>query len=158
MISSGAIRGTQLGEVVTKGDLRKVYPYDNKVVEFKLTGKQFREAILWMLRDESIDAPIDGGEFYQLSKGVRIVYNQKEHRLETFELNGRSIQDDDLIKIAMGDFHYNNIEHFLQIKHEDILKNGPLKTLSSSGYVIIEERMSGVPLIRVDKEERITIK
>ena len=158
MISSGAIRGERLGEVVTKGDLRKVFPYDNKVVEYKLTGKQFREALLWMFRDESIDDPYDGGEFYQLSRGVKVVYNQKEHRIETLELNGHAVQDDDVIKIAMGDFHYNNIDNFLHLDKEDIKKNGPVKALSSSDYVIIEERMSGVPLIRVDKEERIIIK
>ena len=158
MISSGAIRGERLGEVVTKGDLRKVFPYDNKVVEYKLTGKQFRDALLWMFRDESIDAPDDGGEFYQLSRGVKVVYNQKKHRIETLELNGRAVGDDDLIKIAMGDFHYNNIDNFLHLDKEDIKKNGPVKTLSSSDYIIIEERMSGVPLIRVDKEERIVIK
>ena len=158
MISSGAIRGERLGEVVTKGDLRKVFPYDNKVVEYKLTGKQFREALLWMFRDESIDDPYDGGEFYQLSRGVKVVYNQKEHRIETLELNGHAVQDDDVIKIAMGDFHYNNIDNFLHLDKEDIKKNGPVKTLSSSDYVIIEERMSGVPLNRVDKEERIIIK
>jgi 5'-nucleotidase len=157
-ISSGAIRGQQLGEVVTKGDLRKVFPYDNKVVEFKLTGKQLREALLFMFRDESIDAPDDGGEFYQLSKGVKVVYNRQEHRLETLELNGHAIQDDDMIKVAMGDFHYNNIDDFLQLNKDDIKKNGTVKTLSSSDYIIVEERMSGVPLIRVDKEERITIK
>jgi 5'-nucleotidase len=157
-ISSGAIRGQQLGEVVTKGDLRKVFPYDNKVVEFKLTGKQLREALLFMFRDESIDAPDDGGEFYQLSKGVKVVYNRQEHRLETLELNGHAIQDDDMIKVAMGDFHYNNIDNFLQLNKDDIKKNGTVKTLSSSDYIIVEERMSGVPLIRVDKEERITIK
>lgn len=157
-ISSGAIRGQQLGEVVTKGDLRKVFPYDNKVVEFKLTGKQLREALLYMFRDESIDAPDDGGEFYQLSKGVKVVYNRQEHRLETLELNGHAVQDDDMIKVAMGDFHYNNIESFLQLNKDDIKKNGTVKTLSSSDYIIVEERMSGVPLIRVDKEERITIK
>ena len=158
MISSGAIRGKELGEVVTKGDLRKVFPYDNKVVEFKLTGRQLRDALMFMLRDESIDDPDDGGEFYQLSKGFKLVYNQKEHRFETLELNGKEVQDDDLIKIAMGDFHYNNIDKFLQLKKEDIKKNGPVKTLSSSDYIIIEERMSGVPLIRVDKEPRIVIK
>ena len=158
MISSGAIRGERLGEVVTKGDLRKVFPYDNKVVEYKLTGKQFREALQWMFRDESIDDPYDGGEFYQLSRGVKVVYNQKEHRLETLELNGRAIEDDDMLKIAMGDFHYNNIDNFLHLKKEDLKKNGTVKTLSSSDYVIIEERMSGVPLIRVDREERIIIK
>ena len=158
MISSGAIRGERLGEVVTKGDLRKVFPYDNKVVEYKLTGKQFREALLWMFRDEAIDDPYDGGEFYQLSRGVKVVYNQKEHRLETLELNGRAIEDDDMLKIAMGDFHYNNIDNFLHLKKEDLKKNGTVKTLSSSDYVIIEERMSGVPLIRVDREERIIIK
>jgi 5'-nucleotidase len=157
-ISSGAIRGQQLGEVVTKGDLRKVFPYDNKVVEFKLTGKQLREALLFMFRDESVDAPDDGGEFYQLSKGVKVVYNRQEHRLETLELNGHAIQDDDMIKVAMGDFHYNNIDNFLQLNKDDIKKNGTVKTLSSSDYIIVEERMSGVPLIRVDKEERITIK
>ena len=158
MISSGAIRGERLGEVVTKGDLRKVFPYDNKVVEYRLTGKQLREALLWMFRDESIDDPYDGGEFYQLSKGVKVVYNRKEHRLETLELNGRAVEDDDMIKIAMGDFHFNNIDNFLHLKKEDIKKNGTVKTLSSSDYVIIEERMSGVPLIRVDREERIIIK
>ena len=158
MISSGAIRGERLGEVVTKGDLRKVFPYDNKVVEYRMTGKQLRDALLWMFRDESIDDPYDGGEFYQLSKGVKVVYNQKEHRLETLELNGRAIEDDDMLKIAMGDFHYNNIDNFLHLKKEDLKKNGTVKTLSSSDYVIIEERMSGVPLIRVDREERIIIK
>ena len=157
-VSSGAIRGEVLGEVVTKGDLRKVYPYDNKLINFKITGKQLREALLWMFRDESVDAPYDGGEFFQLSKGVKVVYDRNEHRIEQLELNGRAVQDDDLIKVSMGDFQYANIEHFLHLKKADILKNGPLKTLSSSSYVIIEEHMSGVPLIRVDKEERIIIK
>ena len=156
-VSSGAIRGNRLGEVVTKGDLRKVYPYDNKVVECKLTGKQLREALLWMLRDESIDAPDDGGEFYQLSRGIKVVYSRAEHRLKALELNGKSVQDADLIKIAMGDFHYANIEKFLRLSKEDILRNGPVKTLSTSDYVIVEERMSGVPLIRVDREARVVI-
>ena len=127
-------------------------------MEFKLTGKQLRDALMWMFRDESIDAPDDGGEFYQLSKGVKVVYNQQEHRIETLELNGRAVQDDDVIKVAMGDFHYNNIESFLKLSKDDIKKNGTVKTLSSSDYIIVEERMSGVPLIRVNKEERITIK
>lgn len=157
-ISSGAIRGRVLGEVVTKGDLRKVFPYDNKIVECKFTGKQLREALMWIFRDESINAPFDGGEFYQLSKGIRIVYNQKEHRLEVLELNGRSVQDDDMIKVAMGDYHFSSIDKFFHLEKADIQKNGRVKTLSSSDYVIIEERMSGVPLVRVDKEERITIK
>ena len=157
-ISSGAIRGKELGEVVTKGDLRKVFPYDNKVVEFKMTGKQLREALLFMFRDESIDAPDDGGEFYQLSKGIKVVYNQAEHRLEALELNGREVQDEDIIKVAMGDFHYNNIDNFLRLRKEDLQKNGTVKTLSTSDYIIIEERMSGVPLIRVDKEPRIVIR
>ena len=157
-ISSGAIRGSELGEVVTKGDLRKVFPYDNKVVELKVTGKQLRDAFLWIFRDESINAPYDGGEFYQLSRGVKIVYDQKTHSIEQFELNGKSIQDDDLIKIGMGDYHYASLEQFFHIKKEDVKKNGRVKTLSSSNYLIVEERMSGVPLIRVDREERIIIK
>ena len=157
-IASGAIRGRVLGEVVTKGDLRKVFPYDNKVVECKFTGKQLRKALLWILRDESINAPFDGGEFYQLSKGIRIVYDQSKHNLEVLELNGRSVQDEDLIKVAMGDYHFSSIDRFFHLDKADIQKNGRVKTLSSSDYVIVEERMSGVPLIRVDKEERIVIK
>ena len=157
-IASGAIRGRVLGEVVTKGDLRGVFPYDNKVVECKFTGAQLRKALLWILRDESINAPFDGGEFYQLSKGIRIVYDQPKHSLEVLELNGRSVQDDDLIKVAMGDYHFSSIDKFFHLEKADIQKNGRVKTLSSSDYVIVEERMSGVPLIRVDKEPRIIIK
>lgn len=157
-IASGAIRGRVLGEVVTKGDLRGVFPYDNKVVECKFTGAQLRKALLWILRDESINAPYDGGEFYQLSKGIRIVYDQPKHSLEVLELNGRSVQDDDLIKVAMGDYHFSSIDKFFHLEKADIQKNGRVKTLSSSDYVIVEERMSGAPLIRVDKEPRIIIK
>jgi len=157
-IASGAIRGRVLGEVVTKGDLRGVFPYDNKVVECKFTGAQLRKALLWILRDESINAPFDGGEFYQLSKGIRIVYDQPKHSLEVLELNGRSVQDDDLIKVAMGDYHFSSIDKFFHLEKADIQKNGRVKTLSSSDYVIVEERMSGAPLIRVDKEPRIIIK
>lgn len=157
-IASGAIRGRVLGEVVTKGDLRGVFPYDNKVIECKFTGAQLRKALLWILRDESINAPYDGGEFYQLSKGIRIVYDQPKHSLEVLELNGRSVQDDDLIKVAMGDYHFSSIDKFFHLEKADIQKNGRVKTLSSSDYVIVEERMSGAPLIRVDKEPRIIIK
>ena len=157
-IASGAIRGRVLGEVVTKGDLRGVFPYDNKVIECKFTGAQLRKALLWILRDESINAPFDGGEFYQLSKGIRIVYDQPKHSLEVLELNGRSVQDDDLIKVAMGDYHFSSIDKFFHLEKADIQKNGRVKTLSSSDYVIVEERMSGAPLIRVDKEPRIIIK
>lgn len=157
-IASGAIRGRVLGEVVTKGDLRGVFPYDNKVIECKFTGAQLRKALLWILRDESINAPFDGGEFYQLSKGIRIVYDQPKHSLEVLELNGRSVQDDDLIKVAMGDYHFSSIDKFFHLEKADIQKNGRVKTLSSSDYVIVEERMSGAPLIRVDKEPRIIIR
>ena len=58
----------------------------------------------------------------------------------------------------MGDFHYANIEHFLHLKKEDNLKNGRAKTLSSSGHIIVEELMSNIPLVCVDKGERIVIK
>ena len=37
------------------------------------------------------------------------------------------------------------------------IKYGSVKTLSTSDYIIVEERMSGVPLIRVDREARIVI-
>ena len=112
--------------------------------------------LLHIYRDEAWLG--DHTEFYQLSKGFKVVYIRKEHCFETLQLNGRDVQDDDVLKIAMGDFHYANIEQFLNLRKEDISRNGPVKTLSSSDYVIVEERMSGAPLIRVDKEERIIIK
>ena len=42
------------------------------------------------------------------------------------------------------DAGYANIEKFLHLEKEDIKKNGRVKTLSSSDYIIVEERMSGV--------------
>ena len=83
-------------------------------------------------------------------------------RLESLAVSEEEIAEAELLvsddlKEALKLAHAN-IEKFLRIGKEAILENGPVKTLSSSDYVIIEERMSGVPLIRVDREERITIR
>jgi len=39
-------------------------------------------------------------------------------------INGKEVQDDDLFKVAIQSYHYTNIEEYLDLKPEDIERNG----------------------------------
>ncbi len=157
-IASGAIRKPTFGEVVTKGDLQEMYPFNNKIMEVIITGKQLKEALTWLLRDDTILNPEDHNEFYQLSHGIVCKYIQKEHRIESLKFNKKEVKDNDIFKIGLEEYHYNNMEEFLHINKEEALKNGPVKVLSTSSTEMLEEYMSSVPLICVNKEQRLVIK
>ena len=43
-------------------------------------------------------------EYYQLSKGMRVVYNRATHALEEFSLNGKPIEDDRVYRVGLQSF------------------------------------------------------
>jgi 5'-nucleotidase len=158
LMASGSIRKETLGPILTYQDLKEVVPYDEAVIMLSVTGKQFRHMMQFMLRDEAL-APDAHTEFYQLSKGMRILYNKTTRQIEEFKLNGEDITDERMIRIAVQDgFHYNSFTEFFDVPIEEVLANAKPRKVITSQFAIFEELLSSRQHIDSHVEGRIEIK
>ena len=139
LLGSGSIRKEKLGPVVTLQDLMEIFPFDDPIYLIKATGKQLKDMISYILRDEAFEG--DHTEFYQLSDGLKINYNKKSHKLNiTFE--DKEIEDEDIFKIGLQKYHYTNIKDCLNITVDELDKNGKSKVIATSCRDIVEEYLS----------------
>ena len=88
------------------------------------------------MRDE---AWVGETEFYQFSKGVRIVYRKSTHTIEELKFRGEDVTDDMRIKIGLQNYHYKNFDAFLGIPLEEVKKNMKPRVVATSVNNIIEE-------------------
>ena len=129
-MGSGSVRKTQLGPIVTFQDFTECYPYDGKSYGVKVTGAQLKRMLLHIYRDEAWLG--DHTEFYQLSKGMHVIYSKSKHELLKCELNGEEVQDDKIYVVGIQEFHYNNLEDFFNVTHEEVEANGKPSILTTS--------------------------
>ena len=95
-MGSGSVRKEKLGPIVTLKDFSECYPYDGKSYGFHVTGAQFKTMLKHIYRDEAWLG--EHTEFYQLSKGMHVVYSKSKHELLACELNGEEIKDDQIVQ------------------------------------------------------------
>ncbi len=139
LLGSGSIRAEQLGPVVTKGDLRVCFPYDDAVHLVYMTGAQLRHAMLRMLRDEALAGAHT--EFYQLSEGLLVEYDQASHSIIRFEFEGEPIADDRLFTVGLQHFHYMNLADSFDLTLAELRKNRMDRVIATSCTQIIEEKL-----------------
>ena len=156
LLGSGSIRKEELGPVVTLQDLLEIFPYDDSIHLTQVTGKQLKQMMLYMLRDEAFD----GGhtEFYQLSCGIYLEYSYKDKKIIKFSLDNQDIDDKTIYKIGLQKYHYLNFEECFNIKLKDIEKNGSIKVIATSCRDILEEYLTEHQRLNVDKLNRLVIK
>lgn len=140
LLGSGSVRNTEMGPIVLFSDLVECFPYDEPAYMLQVTGKQLKKMILFMLRDEMWEG--SHSEFYQFSEGMHVVYNRETHSFKEFMLHGKEIEDTQLYKVGMQHFHYKNVEAFLSVSPDEILKNGKVRMVSTSCREIIDEYLS----------------
>ncbi len=85
LIGSGSIRKDGLGPLVNYGDLVEIFPYDDAVHLLTISGATFRKIMQHMLREEAL---IKNSGFFQVSKGVKIIYSRSKGEFESFTFNG----------------------------------------------------------------------
>lgn len=139
LLGSGSIRTEKLGPVVTKGDLCECFPYDDGVHMVYATGAQLKHMLLHMLRDESFSG--DHCEFYQLSRGMLVEYDQKTHSLLRFEFEGTPIDEEKVYTLGIQHYHFLNIVDSFDITAEELDKNHKERMVSTSCTEIIEEAL-----------------
>ena len=139
LMASGSIRGESLGPIVTKGDFQICFPYDDTVHVLWWTGAQLKHAMMRMLRDEALAGAHT--EFYQLSEGLEVEYDQKTHSFLKFNFEGEPVTDDRVFTVGLQDYHFKNLEDSFDLKIEDIEKNHKARIAASSCVQVIEEML-----------------
>ena len=156
LLGSGSIRKEQLGPIVTLQDLMEVFPYDDSIHMVTITGKQLKEMIKYMLRDEAFEG--DHTEFYQFSEGLHVLYNLKNKKIEEFTLNGKEIKPSDIIKVGLQKYHYVNIEEAFNKKLEEVEELEKTRIVATSCRDVIEEYMSTHQHLDRKDGKRIVVK
>ena len=137
LMGSGSVRKYSMGPIVTFQDFTECYPYDGKSYGLKLTGAQLKKALLHIYRDEAWLG--DHTEFYQLSKGMHVIYSKSRHELLKCELNGDEIQDDILYTVGLQEFHFNNLPAFLNLSYDEVYANAdPIILTTSDVQTLLE--------------------
>ena len=139
LMASGSIRTEQLGPVVTKGDFAINFPYDDSAHALWWTGAQLKHGIMHMLRDEALAGAHT--EFYQLSRGLEVEYDQKTHSFIKFNFEGEPVADDRIFTVGLQQFHYKNIEDSFDLTLDEVRKNHMDRVVASSCIQVIEETL-----------------
>ncbi len=154
MFGSGSIRKKELGPVIEYQDMIENTPFDDVIWMVELTGAQLRQMVQHLMRDEAWTGET---EFYQFSKGIRIVYRKSTHTIEELAFKGEPVTDDMRIRIGLQAYHFNNFDKFMGVPLEEVRKNMKPRVVATSQNNIIEEYFSTNMGLDAHVEGRITI-
>lgn len=155
LLGSGSIRNEELGPIVLFQDLAECFPYDDAVYVVKATGEQLKHMIKFMLRDETWEG--DHCEFYQFSKGMKVVYNKANHEFKEFSLNGKEVCDDKLYRIGLQYFHFNSVGDFFDMPLSELEKNAKARIVATSCRDVLDEYLSSHNNLTSDIYGRLTV-
>jgi 5'-nucleotidase/UDP-sugar diphosphatase len=132
-VGSGSIRKTELGPAVTLGDYLALFPYDDSVTRFAVTGAQLKHAFAGFMRPENCNGE---GEYYQVNRGVCAVYDRSKHDLVSLTLAGTPVGNARNYSICLQGYHYKNAEVGLQWTAEELEQIEKPRLLATSSRSI----------------------
>jgi 5'-nucleotidase len=136
LLGSGSIRATELGPLVTLGNLRAIFPYDGPLFKFVITGAQLKKTFAYVMRAENRTGE---GECYQINKGVKVAYNEADRALESLTINGQPLPDDERYTICLQDYHYKNSASTINLTNEELTTLGHAQVVTTSVCDVLEE-------------------
>ncbi len=153
LLGSGSIRGTGLEEVVTLSDLREIFPYDEQLMSFSVSGNRLKEMFLHFL-----DRLYKGHtrEFYQVSHGL-VLDVLGEGEALALTLFDEEPDDERIFRFAMQKFHFDLLEPNFGINRSELENYGAVRCVSTSSFDILEEYFSTHPHLDAQREGRITL-
>lgn len=152
LLGSGSLRIPEIGPIVTLRDLTQMFPYNDEIFRIKVTGKQFKAMMKQMLRPEALN--YDHSEFYQFSRGIKIVVSRSENRITELTFNGEEIDDDKILSIGLQGYHFRNMDTIFGITEDEVKKNAPCKVISTNAMDVLDENLSSRELVECPDDER----
>lgn len=138
LIGSGSIRSKELGPLVTLGELRKAFPFDDNLYAFTITGAQLKAVFAHIMRPENRTGE---GECYQVNRSVQAIYNDATHQLESLTINGAPVRDDSTYTVALQGYHYKNSEANLGLTNAELTALTGSRIVSTSVRDVVEETL-----------------
>ena len=154
-VGAGSIRVKKFGPMVTLGDLKTCFPYDDILRRFSITGKQLKKIFMHIMRKENRNSE---GECYQVSTGIEAIYNDLTKKLESLKLKGEPVDDKKQYKICLQDYSFNSCADYLNITQKELLASGLGKVISTSAQGVLEEYLRNHQNISRKVEGRLVYK
>ena len=154
VMGSGSIRKQRLGPIVEYQDMIENTPFDDALWMLKVTGAQLRRMVQYVLRDEAWEGHT---EFYQYSRGMRIVYRKSTHTIEEFKFRGEDIRDDQELLICLQHYHFSSFEEFFNVPMAEVSANMKPRIIATSLQNVLEELLSTHDGLDAHVEGRLVI-
>ncbi len=154
-VGSGSIRGTELGPLVTLGDFRSIFAFDDTLFKFVITGEQLKHIFRHILRPENRNSE---GECYQVSKGVKAVYVDASRDLESLTINGQPVQDDGQYAICLQGYHHRSSTANIGLTNEELTALEQSRVVTTSARDVLEEYLGSRQNLKSRVEGRLTFK
>ena len=156
LLASGSIRKPVLGPIVTLKDYMEIFPFQDPMFSFKLTGAQLRHVVKFLLREESfLDS--EHNEWYQFSRGFCCEFDRPSHAILSLKMNGKEVEDGDIYTVAMQRYHYLSMGEFLNISLDEVKKNGTPLEVATKSPNVLEEYFTSNDIVKLDGEPRLII-
>jgi len=154
-LGSGSIRGTEFGPLVTLGNLRSIFAFDDTLYKLAITGAQLKQVFSHIMRPENRDGE---GECYQVSTGVKAVYVDDSSELESLAVGGEPVNEGQQYTICLQGFHYTNSEPNLGLTNEELTTIQPALVVTTSARDVLEEYLRGNQNLKSEVEGRLVFK
>lgn len=136
LLGSGSIRGEKLGLSVSLKDFLQIFPYDDSVSKYQLTGKLLKQVFAHIMRVENRS---DEGECFQINSGVSATYDNAANSLVSLNIDGKEVVDDAPYTMCVQGYHFANSEKNLSLTQDELLQSGKQKVVTTSAQQVIEE-------------------
>jgi len=154
-LGSGSIRGTELGPLVTLGDLRSIFAFDDTLFKLMITGAQLRQIFSHIMRAENRNSE---GECYQVNQGVKAVYLDVSSELESLAIRGEPVVDDGRYTICLQGYHFTNSEPNLGLSGAEMTTIQPPHVVTTSARDVLEEYLRTNQNLKREVEGRLVFK
>ncbi|HHW93998.1 MAG TPA: bifunctional metallophosphatase/5'-nucleotidase [Clostridiaceae bacterium] len=128
LIGSGSIRRKCLDPLVTLTDLLEVYPYNEAMISFSVTGEMLRTMLANLMRYLYKD---NGREFYQWNAEL-CVEILEDGEIGAITYGGAPLDSRQSYRVALQEYHFGIIHEIFGITVEEIRKEGRVRVVSTS--------------------------
>lgn len=153
-LGSGSLRLKSLGPILTYQGLLEFFPYDDEIHMFEVTGEELGAMVKYLLREEAFTGET---EFYQFSKGLRVVYSRSEQAIKELTFKDKPVMPEDHFKVALQTYHFSNFEKFFGVPFEPIKNRFKPRIVVTAARSIYDELLSSGSRFDAHVEGRITI-
>jgi 5'-nucleotidase len=150
---SGSIRLKEMGPIITLGDLIAVFPFSDSLTKFKIKGKNLRKIFSNFMSNEN---RVKDGEYYQVNRRVKAIYNETKNALESLTINNKDVQDEGEYTISLQGYHVDNCFKNLNITYKELTQLEQPKLITTSARDVVEEYLRNHQNISSNIEGRLT--